>query len=84
VHKNRIDLTGQRFGSWKVLTTGDNHNYSGSWLHPQNMTSWVCECDCGNVREVLTVSLRKGTSKSCGCRRRMTRQMRAYLEPKEH
>lgn len=28
---------------------------------------WLCECECGNRKEVLLVSLKKGTTKSCGC-----------------
>ena len=48
------DLTGQRFGRWIVI------EYKGNSL-------WLCRCDCGNEKLDNGKSLRKGTSKSCGC-----------------
>ena len=51
-----IDLTNQKFGEWTVLY------YAGN-------SKWHCRCSCGNERDVNTVSLRKGTSKSCGCQK---------------
>lgn len=56
-----IDLTGQRFTNWTVL-----HKESGV---ERNETRWVCRCDCGTVKSVNSVYLRRGTSKSCGCNR---------------
>ena len=50
----RIDLTGQRFGYWTVLEYDKE-------------SKWICKCDCGTIKSVNTVSLRKGTSTSCGC-----------------
>ena len=52
----RIDLTNQIFGEWTVLY------YVGN-------SKWHCRCSCGVEKDVNTVSLRKGTSKSCGCQR---------------
>ena len=49
-----IDLTGQRFGSWTVL-------------EPRAGYKWLCFCDCGTEREVLSKSLKNGRSTSCGC-----------------
>ena len=49
-----IDLTNQQFGNWTVLY------YTGN-------SKWHCRCSCGVEKDVNTVSLRKGTSKSCGC-----------------
>src|SRR5262245_4672429 len=67
-----IDLTGKRFGRWKVLA-----------IHPQRyrwgigrrgvwhcVALWHCRCDCGTERIVHGNSLRRGWSKSCGCLRR--------------
>ena len=57
-----IDLTGQRFGRLTVL---EKVNYNDT---PQRCEAkWRCKCDCGNIIEVRGTSLRKGTTKSCGC-----------------
>ena len=48
-----IDLTGQKIGEWMVI------EYVGK-------SKWLCQCSCGEVREVLGKTLRNGTSKSCG------------------
>ena len=50
----KIDLTGQKFGHWTVLKYDKN-------------SKWICQCDCGTIKSVNTISLRKGTSTSCGC-----------------
>lgn len=56
-----LDLTGKQFGRWTVLYRDTNAKY----------TSWVCRCECGTVRSVLRVNLRKTDpskgSSSCGC-----------------
>lgn len=56
----RIDLTGQRFGRLVVLEESSKRDKSGS-IH------WVCKCNCGNIVEPSSASLRKGTTISCGC-----------------
>ena len=58
-----IDLTGQRFGRLVVLErTGSDSR--GEAL-------WRCQCDCGNVIDVLSSNLRaKNHTLSCGCYRR--------------
>lgn len=55
----KIDLTGQRFGKWTVLRSGENDKWGGR--------RWLCECDCGTVKEVADKSLKIGRSSSCGC-----------------
>ena len=57
-----IDITGQRFGSWTVLEKAPPRP-GGKGAY------WICECDCGAISEVQGASLRKGDSKSCGCRK---------------
>ena len=58
-----IDLTGQTFGRWKVISrAGSNANRQATWL---------CECSCKQHtrREISGVELRRGTTLSCGCLR---------------
>ena len=58
------DLSGQRFGRLTVLA------YMGG-------SRWACMCDCGIVTRVLTYSLNKGQTRSCGCLRREVMAQRA-------
>ena len=53
MNKPKIDLTGQQFGEWTVLS------YAGNKY-------WNCICSCGKISRVNGNSLRKGQSKSCG------------------
>jgi hypothetical protein len=57
------DLTGQRFGRLVVI------EYAGSHVSKNNSrtTMWKCKCDCGNIKDVSSVNLRYGTTRSCGC-----------------
>jgi len=32
-------------------------------------TRWLCLCECGNMKEVLSTHLKRGNIKSCGCLR---------------
>ena len=57
-----IDLTGMRFGRWLVV------GRSASSISTN--ARWNCRCDCGAERSVLSILLRKGESKSCGCLRK--------------
>lgn len=74
-----IDLTGQRFGRLTVigrapsLIADDKIRKTG-----RRITVWRCQCDCGNVKDIISWSLRSGHTISCGCycqdnmRKRMT------------
>ena len=53
-----IDLTGKQFGRWTVIKRGENRG---------KQPYWVCQCECGTIREVNGADLRRGVSKSCGC-----------------
>jgi hypothetical protein len=56
---NTKDLTGQKFGKLTAISnTGRQQN---------NCYIWKCECDCGNIIEVMSGSLGSGNTKSCGC-----------------
>lgn len=54
-----IDLTGKVYGKLTVIqkdTTTEN-----------GKARWICKCECGSTVSVLSDSLRKGKTKSCGC-----------------
>lgn len=58
-----IQLAGQTFGRLKVIR----------WeTSPKGNQAWQCLCDCGNTTWVVTGSLTRGNTRSCGCLRRET------------
>lgn len=59
--KERIDLTGQKFGRLTVK----KYVYT-----EKNKAYWLCECDCGNIKILPTQSLRSHRTQSCGCFRK--------------
>ena len=61
----RVDLTGQKFNMLSVIKRADFEKYKGN-------TTWECQCECGNIVEVDSQSLRRGYTKSCGCLRKET------------
>ena len=67
-----IDLKGKRFGRWKVLSLSDKKSKHGDIY-------WKCECECGTIREVLSVNLRRGKTTSCGCYREELDKKRSDL-----
>ncbi len=61
-----IDITGQRFGRWTVT------QYAGC-------SRWLCRCDCGTERDVISNDLRDSKSRSCGCLQREKAKQNARL-----
>lgn len=57
------DLTGRRFGMLQVVKRVQNQH---------DRTSWLCRCDCGNLKIVQSNALKAGRVKSCGCLHRHT------------
>ncbi len=53
-----LDITGQRFG--KLVAISKAPSRSGK-------TYWLCQCDCGNQKEIQTNHLIDGAIQSCGC-----------------
>lgn len=54
-----LDLTGQTFGRLIVLERVYDHKNKGVY--------WLCLCECGNKKIIVSSSLKKGATKSCGC-----------------
>lgn len=60
----KLELTGQKFGSLKVLGPGTSPDGSP-------FSHWRCKCDCGNEVVVRGTCLKHGNSTSCGCSRQV-------------
>ena len=54
-----MDLTDQKFDRLTVIKKCD-YKINGGLV-------WLCQCECGNTKEVTAKSLRSGTCRSCGC-----------------
>lgn len=61
----KINLTGQRFGTWVVLEEAEPR--VSKW---RTHRRWLCRCDCGYENIVLQHNLLHGGSKNCGCLKR--------------
>lgn len=57
------DLTGQRFGRLTVCRRAPN--IKGA----KNGVYWICKCDCGRGKKVVSSALLSGFTRSCGCLR---------------
>lgn len=54
---SKINILGQRFGQLTVIKEANSKN---------GRTFWLCQCDCGNQKEIRTTSLISGATTSCG------------------
>ena len=70
---NIIDMTGQKINHWTVLSLSKKE-------HNSNIKYWVCECDCGTIKEVRGDTLRDGSSQSCGCHKKNSHGEEAILK----
>ena len=57
--KSFKDLTGKRFGRLTVIRRVENDK--------QRNVKWLCLCDCGREKQIMSKSLTMGFTKSCGC-----------------
>lgn len=54
---------GNRYGNWIIVGPGSKGSKKAGDKY------YLCQCDCGTLREVVDSSLRKMLSTSCGCSR---------------
>jgi hypothetical protein len=54
-----IDLTGKKFGSLTVVRRDESKL--------SDHAKWICICECGVEKSVCGISLRRGSTNSCGC-----------------
>lgn len=62
--KNRIDITGQKFGKLTVIGAAPSVR-SGKHIY----ACWLCECECGTRKIIRGERLKNGQTCSCGCSR---------------
>lgn len=61
--REKIDLTGQRFGRLLVINKAEDQTYSNGKIK----IMWHCKCDCGTEKDISENSLRYSPPLSCGC-----------------
>lgn len=57
---NKINMIGKKFGKLTVIEEQEERNKRKEIIYK-------CECECGNIVYVRGISLRNGSTKSCGC-----------------
>lgn len=57
------DIVGMKFGRLTVLEKGKTHITKGG----NYMATYICKCDCGNIKTIKRTNLVSGNTKSCGC-----------------
>ena len=67
------DISGQVFGRLTALEATQER--SG------HQVKWRCVCSCGTYKTVSSLSLRRGTTKSCGCIKRERMSCRGVDSP---
>lgn len=65
-----IDLTGKSFGRLVVLKRALDDKRIG--------TFWLCQCSCGNRKNIRGGDLKNGRTRSCGCLLRETTIKRSF------
>lgn len=58
------NLTGKIFGELTVVDRGEDHITPSGKAFPK----WVCQCTCGNKKEIMGIALKQGRATTCGCR----------------
>lgn len=58
-----IDLSGQVFDRLAIIERAEDY------ISPQgkHYIQWLCQCECGNLKVIKSIDLRKKRVKSCGC-----------------
>lgn len=67
--RRKHDLTGQKFGKLRVIKEIGlrPQGHKANKKRTENNYYWECLCDCGNPVEVNGEYLKEGSTRSCGC-----------------
>jgi len=58
--RTAIDISGRRFGKLVAISIAPKK---------ERHLKWICQCDCGNIKEIRASHLVNGSNKSCGCQK---------------
>lgn len=58
-----LDLTGKRFGKLVAIKRGEDELRKDG----RHNSTFICQCDCGNIVRVVSSRLKSGNTQSCGC-----------------
>lgn len=64
-NKKTFVAVGSKYNKWTVLKEVPRRDQMGSKTRGEKV--FLCKCECGTKRQVLSYNLRKAKTKSCGC-----------------
>jgi ribosomal protein S27E len=64
MHPNTKNLSGKTFGRLTAIKIVEKHEHTPT---KRRGTFWLCKCECGNEKIVMSTELTRGDTKSCGC-----------------
>lgn len=65
----------ERYGRLKIINRVEDKIYPSG----QKQQQWECLCDCGNLKIVLRTSLTSGSTRSCGCLGKESREKKTKI-----
>ena len=75
------DLTGQRFGYLTVIRRATKEECSP---YKGKHARWICQCDCGRIRNIASNKLKEGSTISCGCKDRTSPKQNHYIPNRQY
>ena len=70
--REKLDWSGKQVGLWSV------RHCTGYNTAKVPRLQWLCRCACGFEKEILSTKLQQGSTKSCGCHRRLAEGQAAF------
>jgi hypothetical protein len=66
INEKTVEI-GKRFGRLLVISKSELIVYRRKTGKKAKNQYWLCECDCGTVKDIFESSLRNKKTRSCGC-----------------
>jgi hypothetical protein len=72
--KSLTVIAGIKINDWTPIQPDTSTSRTTRTGKPHRNSSWVCRCKCGRIRSVRTSNLVRGSSRNCGCERKVYRK----------